>query len=120
MTTTATRRHPRFRLDVDWFVESASGSAMGRGLELSFRSALLPVVCTSHFTPTVTLHLSLPQRQKMFKAICSARQQARGWVLTFNEIAPDDLQLLGQALLEAFGEAALPSLLRRPETSLNL
>lgn len=115
-----TRRHPRFRLDVDWFVESPASSAMGRGLELSARSALLPVVCTSHFTPRVTLHLALPERQRMFKAICSARQQRRGWVLSFEEIAPDDLQLLGQSLLSAFGEAALPNLLRRPETALEL
>jgi|APLak6261666879_1056058.scaffolds.fasta_scaffold04340_2 hypothetical protein len=114
------RRYPRFHLDVDWFVESKGSSSMGRGIELSVRGALLPVTCTSPFTEEVTLYLSLPARQQMFKAKCAAEMQARGWVLTFEEIAPDDLQLLGHTLLSEFGTAALPNLERRPEQTLDL
>jgi hypothetical protein len=89
------RRYPRFQLDVDWFVESRGCSTLGRGLELSVRSALLPVACTSPFLSDVTLYISLPARAAMFKAKCCAKLQAgRGWVLQFEEIAPDDLQLL--------------------------
>ncbi len=115
------RRYPRFHLDVDWFVESKGSSSMGRGIELSVRGALLPVTCTSPFTEGVTLYLSLPQRPKMFKAKCSAATQSeRGWVLRFEEIAPEDLQLLGHTLLTEFGVAALPNLERRVSQALEL
>lgn len=115
------RRYPRFHLDVDWFVESKGSSSMGRGLELSVRGALLPVTCTSPFTDDVTLYLSLPARPQMFKAKCSAQMQAgRGWVLSFGEISPEDLQLLGHTLLSEFGVAALPNLERRPALALEL
>lgn len=109
-TTKQGRRYPRFHLDVDWFVESSGCSTLGRGLELSVRGALLPVACTSPFVAGVTLFLSLPAREKMFKARCAARQTPRGWVLTFEEVAPEDLQLLGQTLLGEFGTVALPAL----------
>lgn len=109
-TTKQGRRYPRFHLDVDWFVESRGCSTLGRGLELSVRGVLLPVTCTSPFVAGVTLFLSLPAREAMFKARCSARQTARGWVLTFAEVAPEDLQLLGQTLLGEFGTVALPAL----------
>lgn len=114
------RRYPRFHLDVDWFVESKGCSAMGRGIELSVRGALLPVACQSPFTEDVTLYLSLRARPKMFKAKCSARASDRGWLLTFEEIAPDDLQLLGQTFLSEFGTAALPNLERRPGVELSI
>jgi hypothetical protein len=107
------RRYPRFHLDVDWFVESKGCSTLGRGIELSVRGALLPVACRSPFTHDVTLYLSLPARERMVKARCSATSTERGWVLTFEELAPDDLQLLGQTLLAEFGDAALPNLERR-------
>lgn len=109
-TTKQGRRYPRFHLDVDWFVESRGCSTLGRGLELSVRGALLPVACTSPFVAGVTLFLALPAREKMFKARCAARQTPRGWVLTFEEVAPEDLQLLGQTLLGEFGTVALPAL----------
>ncbi|MEW5742849.1 MAG: hypothetical protein AB1938_28290 [Myxococcota bacterium] len=116
-----TRQHPRFELDVDWFVESAGASAMGRGLEVSVRTAKLPVTCKSPFPGEVILHLSLPQRERMFKARCRAVNfGVRGWCLEFLEIAPDDLQLLGQTLLTEFGPAALPNLERRPPQELVL
>lgn len=103
------RRYPRFFLDVDWFVESNGCSAMGRGLELSVRGALLPVTCRSPFTPQVTLFVSLPARQTMFKAACSAVQrEPRGWVLTFEEVTPEDLALLGATLIGEYGLLALP------------
>jgi hypothetical protein len=115
------RRYPRFQLDVDWFVESKGSSSMGRGIELSVRGALLPVTCTSPFRDDITLYLALPARQKMFKAKCTATMHAgRGWALQFDEIAPDDLQLLGHTLLTEFGTAALPNLERRPEHSVEL
>lgn len=115
------RRYPRFHLDVDWFVESKGCSTLGRGIELSVRGALLPVTCTSPFTDDVTLYLSLPLRQKMFKAKCSAANQGRrGWVLRFEEIAPEDLQLLGHTLVTEFGVAALPNLERRAEHAVEL
>lgn len=116
----ATRRYPRFTLDVDWFVESAAGSSMGRGLEVSVRGALLPVTCTSPFATEATLFLSLPMRETMFKARCSAKRSERGWLLTFEEVAPDDLQLLGHSLLGEFGAAAMPNLEKRPVTELEL
>lgn len=113
------RRYPRFHLDIDWFVESSGCSTLGRGLELSVRGALLPVTCVGPFPREVTLHLSLAQRERMFKARCRvAQQNERGWVLTFVEVAPEDLQLLGQALLAEFGVEALPNLERRPEAIL--
>ena len=103
------RRWPRFFLDLDWFVESNGCSAMGRGLELTVRGAKLPVTCSSPFTPQVVLHVSFPSRERMFKAKCSAAMgQGRGWRLTFEEVSPDDLQLLGQTLIGEFGLLALP------------
>ncbi|MGV3624511.1 MAG: hypothetical protein ACO1OB_27070 [Archangium sp.] len=115
------RRYPRFNLDVDWFVESRGCSTLGRGLELSVRSALLPVTCTSPFMSDVTLYISLPARAQMFKARCTAKQQrGRGWVLQFAEIAPEDLQLLGHTLVSEFGVAALPNLENRAEQTLSL
>lgn len=109
------RRYPRFQLDVDWFVESRGCSTLGRGLELSVRGALLPATCNSPFTQAVTLYLSLPLRPQMFKATCHAENSSRGWVLRFEAIAPEDLQLLGHTLLTEFGVAALPNLERRAE-----
>ena len=114
------RRYPRFTLDVDWFVESRGCSTLGRGIELSVRGAKLPATCTSPFTEEVTLYLSLPARPKMFKALCSARNEGRAWLLHFNEIAPEDLQLLGHTLLTEFGAAALPNLERRAEFPIEL
>jgi hypothetical protein len=110
----STRRYPRFSLDLDWFVESSRGcSTLGRGLELSVRGALLPA-CRSPFEGQVTLFVALPQRPEMFRATCEASlHDGRGWVLRFVEVAPDDLQLLGQVLLAEFGAAALPELERR-------
>ncbi len=113
MTTTTRRRYPRYHLDVDWFVESSQCSTLGRRLEISLRSALLPVTCTSPFTPEVTLYVSLPARQKMFKAKCSATMEAQGWVLKFHEVMPEDLQLLGTSLIAEYGLGVLPSLERR-------
>lgn len=108
------RRYPRFHLDVDWFVQSQGCSTLGRGIELSVRGALLPPTCTSPFTNHVTLYLSLPLQEQMFKAECSAAKHGlRGWVLRFEEIAPDNLQLLGHTLVSEFGAAALPNLERR-------
>ena len=112
-TTANRRRYPRYPLDVDWFVESSGCSTLGRSVEISIRSALLPVTCNSPFTPDVTLYLSLPARPKMFKARCSAVMKPQGWVLTFHEIAPDDLQLLGSTLIGEYGLLALPNLSRR-------
>lgn len=116
-----TRQVPRFSLDVDWFVESHGASAMGRGLELSVRAAMLPVTCTSPFDGDVTLYLSLPLRERMFKARCRAMNFGeRGWSLQFVEVAPEDLQLLGHTLIAEFGPAALPNLERRPVQELVL
>ncbi|PZR16014.1 MAG: hypothetical protein DI536_06860 [Archangium gephyra] len=115
------RRYPRFKLDVDWFVESRGCSTLGRGLELSVRSALLPVTCASPFLSDVTLYVSLPARARMFKARCTAKLHAgRGWVLQFEEVAPEDLQLLGHTLVTEFGVAALPNLENRLEQTLSL
>lgn len=103
------RRYPRFFLDFDWFVESHGCSTLGRGLEISVRGAMLPVACLSPFTPEVTLFVSLPARQNMFKARCSARQRdGQGWVLSFHDVSPEDLQLLGSTLIAEFGALALP------------
>ncbi len=115
------RRDPRFHLDVDWFVVSKGCSTLGRGLELSVRGALLPATCTSPFTDDVTLYLSLPLRPKMLKARCSASNHGqRGWVLHFEELSPDDLQLLGHTLQTECGVAAQQTLERRAEHAIEL
>lgn len=126
------RRYPRFHLDVDWFVvskppgatahgEQKGCSTLGRGIELSVRGALLPVTCTSPFTDDVTLYLSLPSQPRMLKALCTASKHGqRGWVLHFEEISPEDLQLLGDTLLTEFGVAALPNRERRDEQAIEL
>ncbi|MDP1918327.1 MAG: hypothetical protein Q8L14_18925 [Myxococcales bacterium] len=115
MRTTSTRfdgggrrRWPRFFLDLDWFVESDGCSAMGRGLELTVRGAMLPATCRSPFTDHVVLHVSFPARERLFKAKCSAVGGGRGWRLTFEEVSPEDLQLLGHTLIGEFGLLALP------------
>lgn len=114
------RRFPRFTLNVDWFVESAGCSTLGRGLEVSVRGALLPLCFTSPFASEVTLFLSLPLRERMFKARCSATQGTRGWVLTFVDVAPEDLQLLGHTLIGEFGLAAFPNLEGRAPVEVEL
>lgn len=95
---------------------------MGRGLELSVRGARLPVSCRSHFAPEVVLHVSFPARERLFKSRCSAvLGPHRGWLLSFAEVAPDDLQLLGQTLVSEFGVLALPPtgpLVRRKRSDL--
>lgn len=112
------RRWPRFFLDVDWFVESVGGSAMGRGLELTVRGARLPVTCHSPFAQSVVLHVSFAARERMFRARCSAVMgKGRGWLLRFEEVAPDDLQLLGNTLIGEFGLLALPAGPRRRSSS---
>jgi hypothetical protein len=69
----------------------------------------------------VTLFVALPQRPEMFRATCQASlQDGRGWVLTFLEVPPEDLQLLGQLLLTEFGTEALPELERRADQDLYL
>ena len=104
------RRYPRFFLDFDWFVTSDGCSAMGRGLEISTRGARLPVTATSPFTPEVTLFVSMPARARMFQVRCAAVQRpGRGWLLSFLEVAPEDLQLLGTTLIGAYGLLAFPS-----------
>jgi hypothetical protein len=103
------RRWPRFFLDLDWFVESNGCSAMGRGLELTVRGARLPVTCRSPFSDDIVLHVALPSRERLFRARCTAEMApGRGWVLSFVEVAPDDLQLLGHTLIGEFGVLALP------------
>lgn len=97
-----------FFVDVDWFVESHGASVMGRGLELSARGARLPISCRVEFTEDVLLHVSLPARERMLRARCCALREGDNWVLAFLEVAPDDLQLLGQTLIAEFGELALP------------
>lgn len=104
------RRYPRFTLDVDWFVESAGCSTLGRGLEVSVKSALLPIRCSGQFSQEATLFLSLPRRERMFKASCSAHMdEGRGWVLQFKQVSSEDLQLLGHTLLATFGSAVHPN-----------
>lgn len=107
------RRYPRYHLDVDWFVESARCSTLGRRIEISIRSAVLPLTCTSPFTPEVTLYVSLPARPSMFKARCSAVMKPQGWVLTYHEVSGADLHLLGSTLIDEHGLQALPNLSRR-------
>ncbi len=92
------RRFPRFQLDVDWFVKSPLVSALGRGLELSAHGALLPASCAGAFVGEVTLYLSLPAREKMFEARCTARQREGRWLLLFEAVSPADLQLLAHTV----------------------
>src|SRR3954471_22869775 len=85
--THSRRRYPRLFLDVDWFVESEGCSTLGRGLEISPRGALLPVTCKGSFSATVTLHVALGARARMFKAKGVATARAgRGWAILFREV----------------------------------
>lgn len=115
------RRYPRFFLDADWFVEAAGCSTFGRGLEISVRSALLPVTAKSVIAEDVTLYVSLAERPRMFKAQGRALMRPGvGWVLNFHDVAPEDLQLLGNALISRYGLLALPNLERKYERFLDL
>jgi hypothetical protein len=108
------RRYPRLFLDADWFVESNGCSTLGRGLEMSLRGALLPLTCLGQFSSSVTLHVALPSRARMFKArgVAVARRE-QGWAIVFREIEGEDLHLLAMALIEEYGLAAVPSLERK-------
>ncbi len=108
------RRYPRLALDVDWFVESEGCSTLGRGLEISPRGAMLPLVCVGKFSSEVTLYVALPHRAKMFTARAHAAPRSeRGWVIQFHEVAPEDLCLLAKALIEQHGLGAVPGLERK-------
>ncbi len=109
------RRYPRVFLDVDWFVESAGCSSLGRGLEISLRSAFLPIETTAPFPPEVTLYVCLPGRARMFRASGTASQRngKKGWLVRFASVTQEDLGFLGQALLEACGLSAFPALDRK-------
>ena len=109
------RRYARVRLDVDWFIESAGCSTLGRGLDLSPRGALLPIARTGAFGADVTLFVCLPGRPRMFRAVGVAHpaRGPRGWLIKFHRVASEDLALLGEALIEQAGLAALPALDRK-------
>ena len=59
------------------------------------------------------------RRSGAFDAITYAAF-ARGWLLDFVELAPEDLVLLGHTLVTEFGVAALPNLERRLEHTIEL
>ena len=109
------RRYPRVFLDVDWFVESRGCSTLGRGLELSLRGALLPIVRTAELAEQVVLHVALPGRPRLFRAQASAspRHARSGWLLRFHEVSDADRHLLARSLIEEFGLGAIPNLDRR-------
>jgi hypothetical protein len=108
------RRYPRLFLDVDWFVESQGCSTLGRGLEISLRSARLPVACVGTFSEQVTLFVALPGRAKMFKAQARAEPKSeRGWVLQFASVSDEDRGLLAVSLIDEYGLVALPNLERK-------
>lgn len=109
-----------FFLDLEWWVESHGRSSMGRGLELTVRGARLPITCHVAFVDEVVLHVSMPSRERMFKARASATMAPSGWLLRFLEVAPDDLQLLGHTLISEFGVLALPELRPERETAMSL
>lgn len=110
----ARRRYPRLFLDVDWFVESEGCSTLGRGLEVSLRSARLPVACVGTFSEQVTLFVALPGRAKMFKAKArAAAKSERGWVLQFSSVSDEDRGLLATTLIDEYGLVALPNLERK-------
>lgn len=96
------RRSPRVLFDVDWFVESLGCSALGRGLELNARGALLPLDCTGPFAHEVVLHVALPGRARMFRATGSATARAgKGWAIKFDKLPADEMRLLLRALENA-------------------
>lgn len=112
--THSRRRYPRLFLDVDWFVESEGCSTLGRGLEISPRGALLPVTCKGSFSTSVTLHVSLASRPRMFKAKGTAvAREGRGWAILFRDVSAEDLHLLAMTLIEEHGLEAVPSLERK-------
>ena len=104
----ARRRYPRVRLEVDWTLDSDTHSTMGRGLDISPRSARLAL--TRAFGRDVVLCVSLPGRARMFRARGQASQREGGLVIRFEEVSDSDLTALGHALVGAAGIAAIPQL----------
>ena len=112
--THSRRRYPRLFLDVDWFVESNGCSTLGRGLEISPRGAMLPVICKGPFSSAVTLFVALPSRARMFKAKgTAASRSGQGWAIMFREVSVEDLHLLAMTFIEDYGLHAVPSLERK-------
>ena len=113
--TQARRRYLRTTLDVDWFVDVRGLTSMGRGIELTPRSAVVPGALASvALESEVVLHVALPGRARLFKAKGRVtRRMGRGLLIRFEQVAEEDLVLLGEALVEEQGPAALPSLERK-------
>ncbi|MBM4380726.1 MAG: hypothetical protein FJ086_15725 [Deltaproteobacteria bacterium] len=113
--TQARRRYLRTSLDVDWFVDVGGLTTMGRGIELTPRSAVVPGLL--HNVPLgaqVVLHVALPARARLFRARGHVmRRMGRGLLIRFEEVLQEDLVLLGEALVAEQGPGALPSLERK-------
>lgn len=108
------RRFPRVQFDFDWFVTSDGCSTLGRGIELSMRSAFLPIARAGEIDSRVVLHVALPNRPRLFRAEGVARPSdaKNGWVIRFTKISFDDASFLAETLMDVVGLAALPSLER--------
>jgi len=113
--TQARRRYLRTTLEVDWFLDVGGLTSMGRGIELTPRSAVIPGQLRNVLPESeVVLHVALPARARLFRAKGRVmRRMGRGLLIRFEEVAEEDLVLLGQALVAEQGPAAIPSLERK-------
>ena len=111
----ARRRYGRAWMEVDWFVDSGGVSTMGRGLELTPRSVMVPAsVVRLPLEAQAVLHVALPSRARLFRAECHVmRRLGRGLLLRFDSVSDADMQLLGETLVDVMGPAALPGLERK-------
>ena len=108
------RRFPRVQFDFDWFVTSDGCSTLGRGIELSMRSAFLPIARAGEIDSRVVLHVALPHRPKLLRVEGVARpsEAKNGWVIRFTKISFEDASFLAKTLMDVIGLAAVPGLER--------
>jgi hypothetical protein len=105
------RRYGRVHMDVDWMLEGEAGETWGRGLDLSLRSACLPL--TRAVGKDVCLQISLPGRARLLRARGHVAQVRAGVVVRFHDVSSEDLKLLGDCLIATGGLKAIPQLAQK-------
>jgi hypothetical protein len=105
------RRYGRVHLEVDWMLEGEAGETWGHGLDLSLRSACLPL--TRALGKNVCLQISLPGRARLFRARGHIAQMRAAVVVRFDHVSDEDLKLLADCLIGAGGLKAIPQLAQK-------
>ena len=90
-------------------LDSALTSTWGRGLDLSLRSARLPLLHQALYEE-VRLYVVLPGRARMFRARGHVARATKALVVRFDEVSPDDMTLLAHCLIQTAGLCAVPQL----------